>query len=81
MGVDFIGDYDLTRTSERERTRSARPRFRCSSGRNRARVKSLQVCAAGNLWWTREGITEGDLVLAPKPDRTYQYGIVTGGCK
>jgi restriction system protein len=26
-----------------------------------------------------EGVAEGDLVLAPKPDRTYQYGVVTGG--
>lgn len=33
----------------------------------------------GNLWAASEGIANGDLVLAPKPDRTYQYGVVTGG--
>lgn len=32
----------------------------------------------GNLWAACEGISEGDLVLAPKPGRAYQYGIVTG---
>jgi restriction system protein len=31
------------------------------------------------LWAACEGIGEGDLVLAPKQDRTYQYGVVTGG--
>ncbi len=30
--------------------------------------------AMGNLWAAREGIADGDLVLAPKPDWTYQYG-------
>lgn len=31
----------------------------------------------GNLWAACEGISEGDLVLAPKRARSYQYGIVT----
>ena len=52
--------------------------YRSSWGRNRTR-QGRGRSAAGNLWWACEGIVEGNLVLAPKPDRTYQYGVVTGG--
>lgn len=79
LGVDFIGDYDI------------RPHLGGGAEVFRGAMNSIYLemypeksriaagLAMGNLWAACEGISEGDLVLAPKPDRTYQYGIVTGG--
>lgn len=79
LGVDFIGDYDI------------RPHLGGGAEVFRGAMNSVYLAmypektkvaaglAMGNLWAACEGIAEGDLVLAPKPDRTYQYGIVTGG--
>ncbi|MBE4720511.1 endonuclease NucS domain-containing protein [Pseudarthrobacter sp. AB1] len=79
MGVDFIGDYDLSPHLGKgsEAFRSAA--IQVFLGQEPDKTKVAAGLAAGNLWWACEGITEGDLVLAPKPDRTYQYGVVTGG--
>lgn len=79
LGVDFIGDHDLT------------PHLGGGDKAFRQAVNSIYLgmypdknlisagLASGNLWNACAGIAEGDLVLAPKPDRTYQYGYVTGG--
>jgi restriction system protein len=79
LGVDFIGDYDI------------RPHLGGGAEVFRGAMNSIYLemypeksriaagLAMGNLWAACEGISEGDLVLAPKPDRTYQYGVVTGG--
>ncbi|NSX37184.1 DUF91 domain-containing protein [Pseudarthrobacter oxydans] len=79
LGVDFIGDYDI------------RPHLGAGAEVFRGAMNSVYQdmypektrvsvgLAMGNLWAASEGIADGDLVLAPKPDRTYEYGIVTGG--
>ncbi|WP_353711497.1 endonuclease NucS domain-containing protein [Arthrobacter sp. K5] len=79
LGVDFIDDYDI------------RPHLGGGAEVFRGAMNSIYLemypeksriaagLAMGNLWAACEGISEGDLVLAPKPDRTYQYGVVTGG--
>lgn len=79
LGVDFIGDYDI-----RPHLGGGAEVFRGAMnsvylGMYPDKTKVAAGLAMGNLWAAAEGIAEGDLVLAPKPDRTYQYGIVTGG--
>lgn len=79
MGVDFVGDYDLT-SHLGEGPDLFRPAaVQVFLGQEPDKGKVAAGLAAGNLWWACEGIVEGSLVLAPKPDRTYQYGVVTGG--
>lgn len=79
LGVDFIGDYDIRSHLGRgaEVFRGAMNDIYQEMYPEKTRV-SVGL-AMGNLWAAAEGIADGDLVLAPKPDRTYQYGIVTGG--
>jgi restriction system protein len=79
LGVDFIGDYDI-----RPHLGGGAEVFRGAmnsvyQGMYPDKTKVAAGLAMGNLWAASEGIAEGDLVLAPKPDRTYKYGIVTGG--
>jgi restriction system protein len=79
LGVDFIGDYDI-----RPHLGGGAEVFRGAMnsvylGMYPDKTKVAAGLAMGNLWAASEGIAEGDLVLAPKPDRTYQYGIVSGG--
>lgn len=78
LGVDFIGDYDI------------KPHLGQGAGAFRGAMNTVYLemypgksriaagLAMGNLWVACEGIREGDMVLAPKPGRTYQYGIVAG---
>jgi restriction system protein len=79
VGVDFIGDYDIRPHlgGGAEVFRGAMNGVYQEMYPEKTRV-SVGL-AMGNLWAACEGIAEGDLVLAPKPDRTYQYGIVAGG--
>ncbi|GKV72977.1 hypothetical protein NCCP2145_23580 [Pseudarthrobacter sp. NCCP-2145] len=79
LGVDFIGDYDI-----RPHLGGGAEVFRGAMNSvflelNPEKSRIAAGLAMGNLWAACEGINEGDLVLAPKPDRTYQYGVVTGG--
>lgn len=79
LGVDFIGDYDI-----RPHLGGGAEVFRGAMNSvflelNPEKTRIAAGLAMGNLWAACEGISEGDLVLAPKPDRTYQYGVVTGG--
>jgi restriction system protein len=79
LGVDFIGDHDI------------RPHLGKGADAFRAALNPVFLemypgksrisagLSMGNLWAASEGILEGDVVLAPKPDRTYQYGTVTSG--
>jgi restriction system protein len=79
LGVDFIGDYDIKPHlgSGAEVFRGAMNSVFLEMNPEKTRIAA--GLAMGNLWAACEGISEGDLVLAPKPDRTYQYGVVTGG--
>ncbi|WP_422758969.1 endonuclease NucS domain-containing protein [Paenarthrobacter sp. C1] len=79
LGVDFIGDYDI------------RPYLGSGSEAFRRALNGVYQelypgttkigagLAMGRLWTACEGIQEGDVVLAPKPDRTYQFGVVASG--
>lgn len=79
IGVDFIGDYDIRPHlgGGAEVFRGAMNDIYQEMYPEKTRV-SVGL-AMGNLWAASEGIAVGDLVLAPKPDRTYQYGTVAGG--
>lgn len=79
LGVDFIGDYDIRPHLGRgaEVFRGAMNGVYLGMYPEKTRVAA--GLAMGNLWAACEGIADGDLVLAPKSDRTYQYGVVTGG--
>jgi len=79
LGVDFIGDYDIRPHlgSGAEVFRGAMNSVHLVMYPEKTRVSA--GLAMGNLWAACEGISEGDMVLAPKPDRTYQYGVVSGG--
>lgn len=79
LGVDFIGDYDIKPHlgGGAEAFRGAMNSVYLEMYPEKTRIAA--GLAMGNLWAVCEGIKEGDLVLAPKPDRTYQYGVVVGG--
>ena len=79
LGVNFIGDYDITPHlgEGAEVFRGAMNSVYLDKRPDKTRIAA--GLAMGNLWAACEGINEGDLVLAPKRDRTYQYGVVTGG--
>ncbi|WP_104140604.1 endonuclease NucS domain-containing protein [Arthrobacter sp. ZGTC131] len=79
LSVVFIGDYDIRPHlgGGAEVFRGAMNSVYLEMHPEKTRVAA--GLAMGNLWAACEGISEGDMVLAPKPDRTYQYGIVTGG--
>lgn len=68
MGVDFIGDYDIAphlgRGADAFRSAMTSVFLEMKPEKN----KVAAGLAVGNLWWAREGIVEGDVVLAPKPD-------------
>ena len=78
MGVDFIGDYDIKPHPGpgAEAFRSAMNSVFLNMYPDKSRIAA--GLAMGNLWAACEGIGEGDMVLAPKPGRTCQYGIVAG---
>jgi restriction system protein len=78
IGVDFIGDYDIKPHLGRgaEAFRGAMNSVFLDMYPDKSRISA--GLSMGNLWAACEGISEGDLVLAPKPGRAYQYGIVTG---
>ncbi|WP_200933669.1 endonuclease NucS domain-containing protein [Arthrobacter sp. Leaf141] len=78
IGVDFIGDYDIKPHLGRgaEAFRGAMNSVFLNMYPDKSRISA--GLSMGNLWSACEGISEGDLVLAPKPGRSYQYGIVTG---
>jgi restriction system protein len=78
IGVDFIGDYDIKPHLGRgaEAFRGAMNNVFLDMYPDKSRISA--GLSMGNLWAACEGISEGDLVLAPKPGRSYQYGIVTG---
>lgn len=79
LGVDFVGDYDI------------QPHLGAGSDAFRAAMNGVfqgmypeasriaAGLAMGNLHAACESIAEGDVVLAPKPGRSYQYGTVTSG--
>lgn len=79
LGVDYIGDYDI------------RPHLGAGSEAFRGAMNSIYQnmypeaskigagLAMGRLWTACEGIQIGDVVLAPKPDKTYQFGVVVSG--
>lgn len=79
IGVDFIGDRDLT-----PHLAGGYDAFRLAvtdlfHETNPGKTKLAAGQAVNSLWRAAEGIIEGDLIVAPKRDRTYQHGIVTGG--
>ena len=79
IGVDFIGDFDI-RSHLGKGSRS----FHTAMNHvflelNPEKSKVAAGLAMGNLWAACEGINVGDVVLAPRPDRTYAFGTVTGG--
>ncbi len=79
LGVNFIGDYDI-----RAHLGNGSRAFHTAMNDvylslNPGKSKIAAGLAMGNLWAACEGIHIGDIVLAPKPDRTYAFGTVTGG--
>lgn len=78
IGVDFIGDYDIKPHLGRgaEAFRGAMNSVYLDMYPDKSRISA--GLSMGNLWAACEGISEGDLVLAPKPGRAYQYGSVAG---
>ncbi|MDO5863448.1 MULTISPECIES: endonuclease NucS domain-containing protein [Paenarthrobacter] len=79
LGVDYIGDYDIG-----PYLGAGAKAFRDAlNGVYRERFPGTSTMGAGSalgrLWTACEGIQEGDVVLAPKPDKTYQFGVVTSG--
>ncbi|MDI3193838.1 hypothetical protein QK290_03755 [Pseudarthrobacter sp. AL07] len=79
IGVDFIGDYDIKPHlgSGAEAFRRAMNSVFLDMYPDKSKISA--GLSTGNHWAACEGISEGDLVLAPKPGRTYQYGAVSGG--
>lgn len=79
LGVDFIGDRDLTphlgdgldqfRPGVSELFRETNP--------GAGKIATSQ--GVNSLWRAAQVIAEGDLIVVPKPDRSFHYGLVTGG--
>lgn len=79
LGVDFIGDYDI-----RPYLGQGSDAFRGSLNGTYQELypgatKIAAGLAMGRLWAACEAIQEGDVVLVPKPGRTYQFGVVASG--
>lgn len=79
LAVGFIGDYDI-----RSYLGSGSRAFHAAMNHvyldmYPEKTKIAAGLAMGNLWAACEGIQTGDIVLAPKPDRTYAFGTVSGG--
>lgn len=79
LGVDFIGDYDIT-----PHLGAGSDAFRSAmnsvyQGMHPEKSKISAGLAMGNLHAAIQTIQEGDVVLTPKPHRSYQYGVVTSG--
>jgi restriction system protein len=79
MGVDFIGSHDLTKylSEGYESFRPAVAEVFQEQNPDKGKIPTGQ--AVNSLWLAAEGIAVGDLVLVPKPDRTYEHGIVASG--
>ncbi|MDP9696639.1 UNVERIFIED_ORG: restriction system protein [Arthrobacter globiformis] len=78
-GVDFIGDHDLT-PNLGEGVEALRPSVAAVFQEANPDIEKIAAGLAVNaLWLAASGIAEGEMVVAQKPDRTYQYGIVAGG--
>jgi restriction system protein len=78
FGVDFIGDRDLTPHLNRGYDDFRPPVTALFHETNPGKTKLAAGQAVNSLWRAAEGIAEGDLIVAPKPDRKYQHGVVTG---
>jgi restriction system protein len=79
LGVDFIGSYDI-----REHLEAGSDAFRAVMNDIYQEMyptasRGAAGLAMGNLHAASATIAEGDIVLTPKPGRTYEYGTVTGG--
>lgn len=79
MGVDFIGDRDLTQHLVGGYDAFRPPVTDLFHETNPGKTKLAAGQAINSLWRAAVGIAEGDLIVAPKPGRTYQHGVVTGG--
>ncbi|MGX9901668.1 hypothetical protein ACW0JT_20520 [Arthrobacter sp. SA17] len=78
MGVDFIGDRDLSPHLAEGYDAFRPPVTALFHETNPGKTKLAAGQAVNSLWRAAAGIAEGDLILAPKPDRKYQHGIVAG---
>ncbi|MGO4583985.1 endonuclease NucS domain-containing protein [Arthrobacter sp. 2RAF6] len=79
VGVEFVGIYDI-----RAQLGAGPEAFRATMTSiyqeiNPGMPRSTASLCMGNLHAACEAIAEGDIVLAPKPGRAYEYGRVSGG--
>ncbi|MDP9982947.1 restriction system protein [Pseudarthrobacter oxydans] len=79
MGVDFIGDRELTPHLVDGYDAFRPPVTALFHETNPGKTKLAAGQAVNSLWRAAVGISEGDLIVAPKPNRMYQHGVVTGG--
>lgn len=79
LGVDFIGDRDLTPHLTGGYDTFRPPVTELFHETNPGKTKLAAGQAVNSLWRAAEGIAEGDLILVPKPNRVYQHGVVAGG--
>lgn len=79
LGVDFIGDHDIRPYLESDPKEFHAALKQVFLERNPEKSKIAAGLATGNLWVACEGLSVGDVVLAPRPDRAYAFGTVAGG--
>lgn len=78
VGVDFVGDIDLTNKLYENWRDFNKEMIPVWLGMNPGKSKISAGLACGNLWTVVRGMVQGDIVLCPMGDRTYAVGEVQG---
>lgn len=78
VGVDFVGDIDLTDKLYENWRDFNKEMIPVWLGLNPEKSKISAGLACGNLWTVVRGMVQGDIVLCPMGDKTYAVGEIQG---
>jgi len=79
IGLNFLSDIDLSNDAGLDFSDFKNKYVPVIMKKEKSRTRVSAGLAIGNTWTATSGIKEGDLVLMPMGDRTYQVGEVIGG--
>lgn len=79
IGLNFFEDIDLTVDSSLDFKDFKNKYVSVIMKKEKSRTRVSAGLAVGNTWTAIAGMKEGDIVLMPMGDRTYQVGEITSG--
>ncbi len=79
IGVNFLEDINLTADANMDFRAFQNKYVPLIMKKDKSRTKVSAGLASGNTWTAITGIKEGDVVIMPMGDRTYQAGEIIGG--